>query len=436
MEVSVVIPVGRNEVNFNLIEQLNQKFPKFEIIVAASASNLNLKLIENKVSKILKIQNSSRSVSLNAGALESSHDLIWFLHLDSDINEITIEHFNEINEDKINTFKLMFDDQKLKINSKGANFRTKYFGLPFGDQSFLVHKKIFYLIGRFSEILNIGEDHEFIWKAKQIGIKVKLINANIYTSGSKYEFNRFIQTIKTIKNMLIQIFKFARLKKKYVVCYFLKDPKSTKSKSRLREDLPNEFVNEINESLLEIITSSIKEIKKHKNIFQIIVCTNSQKNYGINFSKISDGLMITSQEELGKSMREVLELNLKFFKKVVLVGADIPLLNSKDIVESLKIKNAKTVFYPTNDGGFCLLAVTDQSLLDIIDKIKYGTDTVLTELSSKLSSVLILNKFYQDIDNKMDLKTINNEMKKNFYNLNFSQRKFYNLLNTNKEKFN
>jgi hypothetical protein len=66
------------------------------------------------------------------------------LHLDSNISLIDKIDFEKIDDEKINTFLLKFDDEKFKYNSIGANLRSKYLKLPFGDQSFILEKN--YLI--------------------------------------------------------------------------------------------------------------------------------------------------------------------------------------------------------------------------------------------------------------------------------------------------
>ena len=435
MAISVIIPVGHKDDNFSLINQIKSKFKDFEIIIAASYQNTKVKEQKDNVDQLLSIHNSTRAKALNAGAQIANNDLLWFLHLDSDISLIEDIDFSKVDEDKINTFLLKFKDDKLKYNAKGANFRTAYLGLPFGDQSFIIHKKIFNFIGSYSESLAKGEDHDLIWKAKKIGIKVNLIKRFITSSPAKYEANPIIQTLSTIKDTIAQIFQFRKSRANFAVCHFIKDPQSTKSKTRLRNELSDEFVNEINENLMEIVTNNIKEIKSNNQIHQIIVTEKDSKDYAVEFSKLANGLYISSQKELGLTMREVIEFNLKYFQKVVIVGSDIPFLTAKDILDSLKIKSAKNVFYPTLDGGFCLLATSDKSILDVIHTIKYGTDTVLTELTKKVSKLFIHNKFYQDIDVKEDLSAVYKSLKEKVYSLNVLQKKLYTLLYSKQKDF-
>jgi len=435
MDISIIIPIGHKDEDFSLIHQIKEKFKGCEIIISASYQNLKVKELSENVDQLLHIHNATRAKALNAGAEVAKHDLLWFLHLDSDLSEIQDIDFSRIDEEKINTFLLKFKDDKLKYNSKGANLRTRYLGLPFGDQSFIVNKKIFNLIGSFSENLDKGEDHDFIWKAKKIGIKVNLINRFIITSSIKYDLNPFVQTLNTIKETILQIWRFKKKRANYVVCHFIKDPKSLKSKTRLRENLSDQFVNEINDSLIEILSENIKEIKKNNLIHQITVSEKSFKKYAFEFSKLTNGLYISSQKDLGLTMKEVIEFNLKYFQKVVIVGSDIPSLSAKDITDSLKVKSAKNVFYPTIDGGFCLLATSDKKILDVIDTIKYGTNTVLADLSKKVSRLLIDNRFYQDIDVKEDLVSVYKTLKEKVYSLNPIQKKFYTLLYSKQKDF-
>ena len=127
--------------------------------------------------------------------------------------------------------------------------------------------------------------------------------------------------------------------------------------------------------------------------------------------------------------------NLKYFQKVVIVGMDIPFLTADDIMESLKIKSAKNIFYPTLDGGFCLLTTSDKSILQVIANIKYGTNSALRDLTNNVSKLLIHNKFYQDIDVKEDLPKIYKSLKDNAYSINPTRKKLYTLLYSNQKGY-
>ena len=435
MSISIVIPIGHKDQNFEIIDQIKEKFKEYEVIVVSSYQNTEAKTLEEKVDQFLSIHNSSRAKAMNAGAEIAQNEMLWFLHLDSDLSLISSIDLERVDDEKINTFLLRFNDEKLKYNSIGANLRTKYLKLPFGDQSFLINKKLFNFLGEFTEGLEKGEDHEFIWKAKQLGIKINIIDNYILTSGIKYNANPIYQTLKTLKDTVIQILKFYKPKSKYVICHFLKDPKSKKSKTRLREQLEDDFVDKLNENLIEILTDNIKKLKTNRFIYQLTVSEKIHEKYAHQFSKITNGLYLTSQKDLGLSMKEVIDFNLRYFKKVVIVGSDIPLLTAQDIKDSLKNFTAKNIFFFFSDGGFCLLATSDKKILDIIDKVKYGTDTVLIDLTKNIRKLLIENKFYQDIDVKEDLEKVYQSLKDKVYSLNSNLKKLYTLLYSNRKKF-
>ena len=435
MKLSIIIPIGHKDQSFELFDQLKNKFKDHEIVVASSSQNIEAKKLEEHVDQFLTIENSTRAKALNAGARAANNSLLWFVHLDSDLSLIDPSDFEKIDQEKVNTFLLKFNDEKLKLNSKGANFRTKYLGLPFGDQSFIIHKQLFNFIGEYTVGLYEGEDHEFIWKAKKIGIKINIIENFIISSNEKYISKPISQTLITLSKTASQILKFRKQRATSVICHFIKDPKSLKSKTRLRKELTEKFVNDLNEGLMEIVTDNIKEIKSNKSIHQITVSEKIHKDYALEFSKKTDGLYLTTQEELGKSMKEVVVFNFKYFRKIVIVGSDIPFLTAKDITDCLKVRSAKNIFYPTFDGGFCLLATSDNKILDVLDKIKYGTDSVLENLTKNISQLFIGNKFYQDIDVKEDLPKVYRLLREKAYSINTTRKKLYTLLCSNQKQF-
>ena len=437
MKLSIVVPIGHKDQNFKLFDQLKDKFKDHEIIASCSIQNIEAKKkLKGQVNKFLSIQNSTRAKALNSGAAIAKNSILWFIHLDSDLSLIQQTDLDKIDDEKINTFSLQFNNEKLKLNAKGANFRTKYFGLPFGDQSYIVCKKLFNFVGGFTESLYEGEDHEFIWKSKSVGIKLNILDNYLISSAEKYLINPISQTLSTLSKTTSQIIKYRKPRTKNIVCHFIKDPKSLNSKTRLRKKLTEEFVSELNENLLEIVADNIKEINSNRSIHQIIVSEKVHKEFAIEFSKKTNGLYLTDQHELGKSMKEVIKFGLKYFEKVIIVGSDIPSLRAKDITDSLNIKSANNIFYPTVDGGFCLLLTSDNKILDKIDKIRYGTDSVLEELTKNLSQLFINNKFYHDIDVKEDLPKIYQSLKDNNSLINNTRKKLYTLLYKNQKQFN
>lgn len=149
------------------------------------------------------ISKKTRAISLNEGARKTTSDYILFLHADSKIEDDTIENLiNYIkarNVDGMYYFSLKFDNGKiLRLNSIGANLRSLWFSLPYGDQGFCISRKLFMKTGGFPENVNYGEDLYFVLKLKKMGISI-LNNQNyIITSSRKYLNNGWL--ITTLQN--------------------------------------------------------------------------------------------------------------------------------------------------------------------------------------------------------------------------------------------
>ncbi len=136
---------------------------------------------------------------MNEGARKTTSDYILFVHADSKIEDDTIENLiNYIkarNVDGLYYFSLKFDNGKiLRLNSIGANLRSLWFSLPYGDQGFCISRKLFMKTGGFPENVNYGEDLYFVLKLKKMGISI-LNNQNyIITSSRKYLNNGWLIT--------------------------------------------------------------------------------------------------------------------------------------------------------------------------------------------------------------------------------------------------
>ena len=98
---------------------------------------------------------------------------------------------------------------KLKYNSKNifsyiiaswANFRTRLFRLPFGDQCILINRQFYNSLGGYS-CLPIMEDIEFILRVSKN--KRKLLDSYVTTSFQKYLKNGILK--QSLNNLFRQI---------------------------------------------------------------------------------------------------------------------------------------------------------------------------------------------------------------------------------------
>ena len=436
INLSIIIPVGKQENDFKLIKQIKKKFKGCEIILVVNEENEFITREKIKVDKLYLLKNSSRARALNKGIYLSTRDILWLLHLDSDIENINPSDLNSLNKFAVTTFLLKFNDVSCWWIAAGANFRTKTFCIPFGDQSFLISKKLFNFIGQFNENLLEGEDHEFVCQMKSLNIKLNIINKHIITSAKKYLNNIIFQNVKTLFKTVIQIIKFRRRKKSIVLATFLKDPKSNESKSRLREDLNNEFVNRLNEKFINITNKNLKKLDNKNKIHFIKVCKNKDEENLKLLSNIHQGKFLNQDQDLSLVMSEVSELALKTVGKIALLGSDIPTLNSNDINEVFSNRLEKeNLFFQTDDGGFCFMFSKDQNIIKCFKKIKSSTTSVIRNLRNCLSQVNISKSIYYDVDVALDLKKVYEQLKLNEANITNEQKDLLNFLRSNEKIF-
>src|SRR6056300_1555311 len=135
MKLSIIIPVGKEETNFHLIQQIRNQFVDSEIILVCDSKFDH---------KNLFIDNSTRAKALNEGSRCTKYSYLWFLHLDSNIKNITPKDVEKLEDNQLYYFSLAFENSLNTLNAIGANYRSKLLSIPFGDQGFLMSKKLFF----------------------------------------------------------------------------------------------------------------------------------------------------------------------------------------------------------------------------------------------------------------------------------------------------
>ncbi|MEK9959236.1 MAG: DUF2064 domain-containing protein [Pelagibacteraceae bacterium] len=413
---SVIIPSSKNETNFSLLKTLKNRFSDFEIILVIDASHQldveTLNEINLNTNKLIKVENSTRGKALNAGAEQATNDYVWFLHIDSNIDKIQIDDFDRLKKNSLGYFKLAFDNKRNFINAKGANLRSEMFDLPFGDQSFLLSKNLYHLIGRFDEELKEGEDHKFIWNAKALGVEIMEITREIKTSARKYDDDSAGQTFKTFFKTIKQAFGFKSESIKNIYCFFTKDPKSLESKTRLRKAVnDNELINNFNSHCLNILKKNILDLDKPEN--KIVIINGGSHNGYLDKLGLSKYSIINFPGlGLGKAMEEVYELCSPFADHFIIAGSDIPQLESKHLKEAVsELKSYDSFIIPSKDGGFCCFSTKLKTLENIFNRVQYGTNTVFNEFTKNLYNYKKADYQLIDVDTLKNLQDMYNELR-------------------------
>jgi len=131
-----------------------------------------------------------RAKQMNVGAQHASGEILFFLHADTSLPTGFDRYIRQSLADPRNiagSFGLRFDKKSLRLNiiETGANLRSRYLQLPYGDQGIFLRKADFQALGGFPEV-PIMEDFAFITALKKQGIIVTLPQ-KIITSARRFE---------------------------------------------------------------------------------------------------------------------------------------------------------------------------------------------------------------------------------------------------------
>ncbi len=189
-------------------QQYDQCLNNFSIIIpswnqekALNSLLENLQSLEYRGAEIIVSSEGTRAKSLNHGAAQSTRDILWFIHADSQITKENIQSLKESllkSPDALHYFKLKFAEGGLSaINAHGANIRSKIIGLPYGDQALCISKQQFELIGAFPEDTPYGEDLLFVRLAKKHNVKLVEVPSFLISSARKYQSQGWVKTSLT-----------------------------------------------------------------------------------------------------------------------------------------------------------------------------------------------------------------------------------------------
>lgn len=141
-----------------------------------------------------------RAAQQNRGAALATGHWLWFLHADSRMRPDSLDELQRfLAEGKaaLGWFQLAFRNDGPRwtaLNAAGANFRSRWFGLPFGDQGLVLPRHCFEVLHGFDETASYGEDHLLVWAARHAGLPLRRIPARLETSARKYAQQGWLAT--------------------------------------------------------------------------------------------------------------------------------------------------------------------------------------------------------------------------------------------------
>ncbi|WP_376098025.1 glycosyltransferase family 2 protein [Roseomonas sp. CCTCC AB2023176] len=192
--LSVIVPLAPDETEEGpLLEALRHLPAGSEVIVVRSggAARARPGAWPEGIAFREVTSGRGRARQMNLGAREARGEWLWFLHADTRLDARAIAAlgaFTGRGEPALGWFGLRFRDGPAltRVNAAGANLRSAWLGIPFGDQGFVIRAADFARLGGYDEAAPYGEDHLLVWAARGAGLPLRRVGATLSTSARKY----------------------------------------------------------------------------------------------------------------------------------------------------------------------------------------------------------------------------------------------------------
>ncbi len=190
--ISIIIPTLNSETDLyktlgSLFEGIENELIR-ELIISDGGSTDKTKSIAHEVGAVLIEGSCGRGLQISKGVDRSLGDWILILHADTSLSlDWSVNLLQKIDRNFAYHFKLKFKSKSLfaRILEYWVQIRSKFLGLPYGDQGLLIHRDLLNTLGGFPKI-PLMED---IALARKLKSETKSLEILAYTSAEKYHKN-------------------------------------------------------------------------------------------------------------------------------------------------------------------------------------------------------------------------------------------------------
>ncbi|MFH1744276.1 MAG: TIGR04283 family arsenosugar biosynthesis glycosyltransferase [bacterium] len=171
--ISVIIPTLNEADNLAAALRRVKTGDHVEVIVVDGGSQDDTENVARSHGVNLLNSPRGRARQMNAGAAAAKGEILLFLHADTCLPEKYDEQIRRIITQRGTVggafeFRLDFPSWGLRFIERAANWRSRVFQMPYGDQGIFVKAGIFHEIGGFPD-LPIMEDYELICRLRRKG---------------------------------------------------------------------------------------------------------------------------------------------------------------------------------------------------------------------------------------------------------------------------
>lgn len=197
--ISIIIPTLNEAGNIAAtIEHICNR-PNVEVIVADGGSNDQTAELALAAGAMVVHCNPGRGKQMNAGAALASGEVLLFLHADTRLPEDFADHvWQTLREGNSGgAFRLCIGAKgwMRRLVESGANLRSRWLQLPYGDQAIFVHASDFFRLNGFQH-WPLMEDYDFCYRLRKTG-RIALVPASVTTSARRWQRLGVLRTTLT-----------------------------------------------------------------------------------------------------------------------------------------------------------------------------------------------------------------------------------------------
>ena len=187
--ISIIIPTLNEEENIAACLASCCTSPNTETIVVDGGSRDRTVEIARSCGVRVIVSPPGRGRQMNLGAREASAELLLFLHADTRLSPGFADSISEVLSRPGTVagaflFRLDARSPGLSLIQRVANWRSRRFQLPYGDQAIFLKKVVFEEMGGYPE-MPIMEDYEFIRRLKRKG-RICTVPLPVVTSARRW----------------------------------------------------------------------------------------------------------------------------------------------------------------------------------------------------------------------------------------------------------
>ncbi len=203
--LSIVIPALNEEALIGETLKSIDRDLETEVIVAdAGSTDATRHHAEAAGARVLRAK-PGRAAQMNSGAAAARGEILLFLHADTRLPPGYAEQVKEVLHRPgvvAGAFLLGFDDPRisLRLVAAGANLRSRFRQLPYGDQALFVRKDVFAESGGFRQ-LPVMEDYEWTRRLRRMG-RIALAPGLVTSSARRWLLHGVFRTTLTHQLML------------------------------------------------------------------------------------------------------------------------------------------------------------------------------------------------------------------------------------------